>query len=218
MNRSQSATDAGRKRAKPRVLRSYIVEHDVGFAPNPFHGVCTLAACKPSIRSASVEGDYVLGLGAKKRHLRGRITYVMRVGKIITFDEYWADPRFEAKKPAMNGSRMLRYGDNIYHRNPKTGQWIQEDSFHSNPSGVLAQDNLDTDTGRTDSVLLADWFIYWGGDGPMIPPELFSKMAKTQGHKNIKDKACIEEIVAWAKTVGPASGIGEPAEWRYLKC
>lgn len=215
MNRPRNATSA-RRRASQRVLRSYIVEHDVGFAPNPFHGVCTLAACKPSIRSASEVGDYVLGLGAQKRRLRGRAAYIMRVGHIITFDEYWSDPRFEAKKPVMNGSRMLRYGDNIYHRNPESGEWIQEDSFHSNPGGVLDRDNLDTDTGRTDRVLLADWFIYWGGDAPVIPPPLFSEMAKTQGHKNIRDSSTIEEILTWAKGISPATGLGEPAEWRYL--
>ena len=31
-------------------LYSYVFDHDYGFAPNPFHGVCTLATCKPSIR------------------------------------------------------------------------------------------------------------------------------------------------------------------------
>ena len=32
------------------TLFSYVIEHDLGFAPNPFHGVCTLACCKPQIR------------------------------------------------------------------------------------------------------------------------------------------------------------------------
>ena len=29
-------------------LYSYIVATDSGFSPNPFHGFCTLACCKPS--------------------------------------------------------------------------------------------------------------------------------------------------------------------------
>lgn len=32
------------------VLFSYIVRWDHGFAPNPFHGICSLATCKPGIR------------------------------------------------------------------------------------------------------------------------------------------------------------------------
>jgi len=35
---------------KVDVLYSYIVKTDTGFAPNPFHGFCTLACCKPIMR------------------------------------------------------------------------------------------------------------------------------------------------------------------------
>lgn len=28
----------------------YVIPYDTGFAPNPFHGLCTLATCKPQIR------------------------------------------------------------------------------------------------------------------------------------------------------------------------
>ena len=31
-------------------LFSYVVARDFAFAPNPFHGYCTLATCKPIIR------------------------------------------------------------------------------------------------------------------------------------------------------------------------
>ena len=43
----------------------YVVAKDGGFAPNPFHGVCTLACCKPRIRSRARIGDWVLGLTPK---------------------------------------------------------------------------------------------------------------------------------------------------------
>ena len=43
---------------------SYVIEHDLGFAPNPFHGACTLACCKPVIRKRAQLGDYILGTGA----------------------------------------------------------------------------------------------------------------------------------------------------------
>jgi Nucleotide modification associated domain 2 len=141
----------------------------------------------------------------------------MRVGRIITFDEYWSDPNFAAKKPVLNGSRAQQYGDNIYHRDPLTLGWIQEDSFHSREGGVTDEDNLNTDTGHTDRVLIADWFVYWGGDGPAIPPELSYAVQKTQGHKMLKEKLQIEPVVNWAKSVSVIPIIGDPTEWRFLK-
>jgi hypothetical protein len=150
-------------------LHSYVVEHDKGFAPNPFHGVCTLAACKPRIRKYANEGEYVIGTGTKKRNLEGRLVYIMKISEIISFDEYWNDRRFFRKKALMNGSMVQRHGDNIYHRDVVTRQWIQEDSFHSQKGGVLDADNLHLDTGSTDRVLIGHWFVYWGGDGPLIP-------------------------------------------------
>ena len=43
----------------------YVIARDFGFAPNPFHGVCTLATCKPGIRRSAKVGDWILGVGGK---------------------------------------------------------------------------------------------------------------------------------------------------------
>jgi hypothetical protein len=37
-------------------LFTYVITHDGGFAPNPFHGVLTLNCCKPDIRRTAQEG------------------------------------------------------------------------------------------------------------------------------------------------------------------
>lgn len=76
---------------------SYVIEHDLGFAPNPFHRVCTLACCKPKVRKKAKLGDYILGMGAVRPKLQGCITFWMRVDEILTFDEYWNDIRFRQK-------------------------------------------------------------------------------------------------------------------------
>src|SRR5947209_14513965 len=86
-----------RSRPARMPLHSYVVEHDKGFAPNPFHGVCTLACCKPKIRKYAVRGEYVIGTGTKKRGLQGRLTYVMQIKDINTFDKYWGDRSFARK-------------------------------------------------------------------------------------------------------------------------
>ena len=44
-------------------LYAYAITRDLGFAPNPFHGVCTLSTCKPGIRKSANIGDWILGVG-----------------------------------------------------------------------------------------------------------------------------------------------------------
>ncbi len=197
-------------------LRSYIIDHDLGFAPNPFHGVCTLATCKPKIRKYTRLGDYIIGTGSKQRGLNGRLVYILRVGEITTFNEYWADPRFLRKKATMNGSVSQRYGDNIYHRLSASDPWIQEDSFHSQEGGIASPENLKRDTTTTDRVLIGDWFIYWGESAPTIPDDFSNLVHTTQGEKLIQDEDRISKFVAWALSKGePNTVIGDPCEWIY---
>lgn len=173
--RSGTAADEG-----PRVW-TYIVDHDLGFAPNPFHRICTLAACKPKIRRYAKRGDIVIGTGSKPNGNQGRLIYWMRVDDILTFDEYWKDPRFQRKKPIMRGSLVQRYGDNVYHREEGEREFTQEDSFHSQPGGVANEENVETDTGFTENVLIGNDYAYWGGDGPLIPKYLAEFVHSTQG-------------------------------------
>ncbi|WP_164730379.1 hypothetical protein [Pelagibacterium montanilacus] len=82
---------------------SYVVEHDYGFAPNPYWGVCSLANCKPRIRKIGSVGDLVLGTGSSGAGLQGRLIYWMKIDEIISFDQYWTDIRFRNKRPFRKG-------------------------------------------------------------------------------------------------------------------
>lgn len=192
---------------------SYVVEHDLGFAPNPFHGFCTLACCKPIFRKTAKVGDYVLGTGAVKPKLRGCITYWMRVGEILTFDEYWNDPRFRRKKAVMSGTTYLRYGDNIYHRDD-SGVLRQEDSFHSREDGSVSPGDFERDTGRTEKVLIGREFAYWGRAGMVLPPDLQCFVRRQKWHFT---DVQIERFMAWLAE-HPERGYlgGEPAHWQFL--
>src|SRR3954453_14563373 len=112
------------------ALFSYVVRWDHGFAPNPFYGICSLATCKPGLRKKATLGDWVLGTGPSKRGLAGRAVFLMQFDESITFDAYWRDPRFLAKRPVLSGSFKARFGDNICHRANLGGPWIQADSRH----------------------------------------------------------------------------------------
>lgn len=197
------------------TIYSYVVEHDLGFAPNPFHGVCSLACCKPDIRRAAKEGDYIIGTGAVRPKLTGHLTFWMRIEKIITFDEYWSDRRFRRKKPVMSGTNFLRYGDNIYHRDAN-GQFQQEYSFHSLEDGSVSAGDIKRDTGKTDLVLLGHDFAFWGRSGIKLPRELTSLVKKGPGHKCNFSAEKVQAFLAWLRTQPERGFIDEPAHWQFL--
>lgn len=166
---------------------SYVVRRDYGFAPNPFNGVLTLAACKPVIRKGAQVGDFVIGFSDK--YDENKLVFMMKVSEVSTFDQYWNDPRFLCKRPVMNGSLKCKYGDNIYHHDDK-GDWVQEDSHHSFENGVVNEDNLKRDTGLTDHVLISYDFFYFGKNAVEIPKRHQVCVYRFIGQKKIKEKDC----------------------------
>jgi hypothetical protein len=194
-------------------LFSYVVEHDWGFAPNPFHGVCTLATCKADIRSAARIGDYVIGTGSAAHRRQGFLVYFMRVDEKTTFDDYWTGKRFAIKKPRFDRGRAVAYGDNIYHK--VNGVWLQADSFHSRPAGQVHEDNLQSDTRRED-VLIGHRFAYWGGSGPEIPTEFRQpnrNVLAGRAHRSDSLDAFADEFVSWLESLGVQGYWGSPTDW-----
>lgn len=206
-------------------LYSYVVVRDYGFAPNPFHGVCTLATCKPQIRETASIGDWIVGTGSKVNCSEDRLVFVMRVTDSMTFCEYYASDEFQIKKPNMRGSLKQAYGDNIYHKDER-GIWIQDNSHHSWNDGSTNCNNLEKDT-EVDRVLIASEFIYWGGYGPIIPSKFFgyqcSKDSMTKsydirakrGHKSSFPIEMIFCFLRWVESLGQTGYIGEPNKWKY---
>ncbi len=143
-------------------LYAYTISRDFGFAPNPFHGFCSLATCKPRIRKSAKVGDWIMGTGGRKlRNVKRRCIYIMKVSEKVSFQDYWDQERFTLKKPVRNGSSVMMLGDNIYHKD-YSGEWKQEDSHHSNQDGSINHDNLKIDTGSTEQVLISNYFLYFG--------------------------------------------------------
>jgi hypothetical protein len=200
------------------TLFSYVTRLDHGFAPNPFHGICTLATCKSEIRMKAAEGDWVLGTGSAKRGYGGRAVFLMQVGKIITYDQYWRDPRFLSKQPVLNGSFKLRFGDNIYHREtPGSGPWIQADSRHSLHGAEVNAFNLKRDTRRTDCVLLAENFVYWGELAPTLPKHLTQFRISRPGCEYRYSEGEINKFLQWALALNQRGRVGDPIEWKYAR-
>jgi hypothetical protein len=198
-------------------LYSYIVARDYGFAPNPFHGYCTLATCKPKIRAAAAVGDWIVGTGAKTKYeLAGHLIYAMKVTEVLDYDRYWTDPRFRCKRPVLNGSLKLLYGDNIYHRNGR--RWVQEDSHHSLENGRPNRRNIDRDT-SVNRLLVSTKFVYWGRAAPAIPKHFRPYRATAedvccpgQGHRVMSEKLALA-FEQWLESVDRWGVQGLPLEF-----
>jgi hypothetical protein len=115
----------------------YKITHDSGFAPNPFWGYLTLAACTPNHMKASlVPGDWIIGVESKslanQRKRKGcniainqSLIYAAKINEILTLDEYFRDSRFQAKKFNKNGNWKERRGDNVYFIKNNQWRWLR---------------------------------------------------------------------------------------------
>ena len=141
----------------------------------------------------------------------------MRVEETLTFAEFWSDERFLGKRPNLAGSNKVAFGDNIY-RPDGNGGWLQLDSHHSLHDGATNPVNLKTDTG-TDRVLVSQDFVYWGGEGPLIPQELRSfgdggeDICAGRGHKCIFSPELVVAADAWIKGISVTGPQGRPGQW-----
>lgn len=126
---------------------TYILAHYGGFAPNPFHGVLTLACCKPAIRRTARPGGWVIGITPKQ--LGHRLAYAMQVAEVLPLADYFDAPRFAAKKPDRSGRsrRMARCGDNCY-RLLADGQYEALPSVTHGPAANRAPLCLGQGSGR----------------------------------------------------------------------
>ena len=187
---------------------SYIVKYDTGFAPNPFHGYCTLATCKPGIRRTAKVGDWIVGTGSKSRRRDGLLVYVMHITEAMSFDEYWKDPRFQDKKPAENTGSEKCCGDNIYYIDSNTNRLCQVKGSYHNDCDI-------THDTKADRVLISDDFIYWGSDGPPLPEfSGVSLVSRTQGHKCRFPQEVVENFEHWIQGLGDKGLFGNPTEWQ----
>jgi hypothetical protein len=197
-------------------LYSYVVARDYGFAPNPFHGFCTLATCKPKIRQTAAVGDWIIGTGSRSKGRGGHLVFAMRVTEALSFEDYWKDPRFACKRPNLQGSTKQAFGDNIYHR-AADGTWLQENSHHSFHDGSANPENVTHDT-NVDRVLISDHFTYLGGQGPEIPQPFrdfngFDLVVGRQGHKCNFPEELVEQVLAWLDDLGVNGYAGRPLDW-----
>jgi hypothetical protein len=179
----------------------YAVSYDLGFAPNPFGGLCSLACCKPDIRERAQVGDWIIGLTGTKIPPAMRVVFAMLVTSDMTFDQYWAAPEHLPRRPKRNGTQKKLVGDNIYHRDTKDSPWQQQDSVHSLEDGTQSADNTDHDT-RINRVLLSTEFVYFGSLAEALPANVSNELNYTRNARNYYryDALDARALLEWLKT------------------
>jgi hypothetical protein len=149
----------------PRIFR-YVVRYDTGTAPNPYGGWCSLAICKPKIRSAAQVGDWIIGLRSQRAE---HVIYAMQVEDVLPLERYWYDTRFRAKRPD-----SCETADNIY-RPADDGSLEQVPNRAHGPRDVVK------DLGGR-KVILGRSFWYFGDSSPRLPDDLLHLVHVGQSH------------------------------------
>lgn len=175
------------------TLYSYVVEHDNGYAPNPYFGFCTLCRCKfgkrpegkSNIVELAKEGDWVIGTGgASKRSAgHGKLVYAMLVDEKLTRAKYFSNSRFAQKKSVKTGTYKQTRGDNEPPR----------DDFEKHFQFALASRH----------------FYYFGANAIDIPKE-FNLEKKGPGFRSHFDPADVRRFVEWLESTYPSGKHGEP--------
>jgi hypothetical protein len=187
-------------------IYTYILAHDTGFSPNPFHRWLTLACCKPAIRRTAKPGDWVVGI--TPHALGNRLAYAMQIAERLTFAQYWADPRFRAKRPR-HSSRdpIVRRGDNCY--KPLVGE-----EFVQIPCSHPPQEQEKDLSGRY--VLVARRFCYYGANARRVPPSLRFMVPK-RGHRSRFTPGEMAQLLPRLQKL-PRGRHGKPRLWPDADC
>ena len=181
-------------------LYSYVVEHDTGYAPNPYLGFCTLCRCKfrksvagrKNIVESAKEGDWLIGTGgASKRSAgHGKLIYAMLVTEKLTREKYFSDSRFAQKKPVKTS----------------TSTYDQKRGDNERASKVFEK--------REQFVLVSRHFFYFGNNAIDIPAKFrrrgFEK--KGPGFRCPSDPADVCRFVDWLEKERKPGKHGKPCQ------
>jgi len=102
---------------------SYRIDHDVGFAPNPYNEVCTLSGCKTrkkdgtrNIENLAQKDNWIIGIGGNNTGKPDKLIYAMKVKENISYDEFFKKypekSKYLSRKKA--GERVLVSKDFYY--------------------------------------------------------------------------------------------------------
>lgn len=127
----------------------------------------------------------------------------MQVAEVLLLEKYGSDPRFDAKKPVINGTAHQRYGDNIYYKDA-VGEWKQRPSYHR-------KKEMEHDLSGVN-VLVAQHFYYFGNNAEEIPSKYGGIIPKGRGHRCNFSPDIVANFLNWLQTSFEPGIHGEPWE------
>jgi hypothetical protein len=175
---------------------TYVITVDAGAAPNFDLGLTTLTVCKPRIRKSAKRGDLVLAFNGKRLNPNEphSIRWAGVVIESIPLKEYWADGRFEGKKPGQSHKP-----DNIY-RPTRSGELKQVANSTHRP-----EDYSRDVSGENALVLNPSW--YFGPDVALLPETFNLRMiGGRRGHRcSPIDSRTWRKLESWLKRTAPTA-------------
>ena len=208
-------------------LFSYKLNADTGFAPNPFWGVLTLATCKPGIRRAKRQGDWIGGFTSwtlnRDKVGEERLIFLMQITDIIDQYEYFnhPDPIFRAKIPDCARPEFVYHaGDNIYR--PLTNRPQDPSDFEQ----LRNANHWDFDNDFEDEcqkikdlsgrrVLVSSKFYYFGGKPREVPPGVRPTIPPGQAQHGFKTHVMrARTFVEWVQGNFDRGVVAAPHKWR----
>jgi hypothetical protein len=205
----------------------YRMTNDAGSAPNPFHGVCTLAICTPNHQRAQLcPGNVIVGVEADSLSKRRRskrpettptrcIIYYMVIDEILDLDSYFRDTRFARKKPNPGGSAIAARGDN-WHYKDDDGDWCSLPGHpHEHDQRATRLDQFG------NRVFIGRQFYYFGDKAVRLPQEIERQFVpQRQGIK------CCDHplpdfdhyVKAAARRFGKVGRVGNPIDMARSGC
>lgn len=185
-------------------LYSYVVVKDLGLAPNPFWGYCTLAVCTPNHMGIRVKkGDWIIGTSPASQG--SKLVYAMQVSKRLSFEVYYADERFAKKKPNVKGSWREKCGDNMYYKD-QHDRWVQHRTIYHRDTKAIKQDL------KNPFVFVAEKFYYFGDKAVTFPVKFQDLVWKRQGCKSNHDPKIVEKFLNWLTTNYTSGVLGNPKD------
>jgi hypothetical protein len=206
----------------------YRMTNDAGSAPNPFHGVCTLAICTPNHQRAQLcPGNVVVGVEAdslseRRRSKRPETTparcmiYYMVIDEILDLDSYFRDIRFARKKPNPSGSAIAARGDNCHYKD-HNGGWrsIPNHPHEHNNGRATLRDRLG------NRVFIGRQFYYFGDKAVPLPRKIESQFVpRAQGIMYCDHPLpdFDQYVEAAARSFGKIGRIGTPIDMAQPGC
>lgn len=138
----------------------------------------------------------------------------------MTFDEYWADPRFVNKRPQIPGPKIRMVGDRTYRHEAGRDGWQFDTSMHYIPGAKQKNGGHVAKDTKVDRILVGREFTYWGTLGPAVPAHLMELFPNPRGQKCPTEGPLLSQLHQLIDISNPKAVIGDPADWdnsRYFK-